>query len=971
TLTYTLAANANGAATVTVKLTDDGGGTNESAEQTFGITVNAVNDAPSFTKGADQTADEDSGLHTVAGWATDISKGPADEVGQTLSFVVTNNNNDLFSVQPAIAANGTLTYTLAANANGAATVTVKLTDDGGGTNESAEQTFTVTVNPVNDAPSFTKGADQTVDEDAGAQTVAGWATDISKGPANEAAQTLTFVVANDNNGLFSVQPAIDAAGMLTYTPAADANGSATVTVNLTDNGGTVGGGDNESDAQTFTITVTAVNDAPVGVADEYDVDEDGSLVVAADDGVLANDTDVEDDDLTAVLVADASHGDLTLNANGSFTYTPDANFNGVDTFTYRPNDGTDDGNVTTVTITVNAINDAPVGVADEYEVDEDGELVVNAGDGVLANDADVEDDELTAVLVDGPENGDLTLNADGSFTYTPDADFNGEDTFTYKANDGALDSEVTTVTITVNAVNDAPTVDLLEVVVGGNVVENIERSENITLSATGVSDDLDGEDGEVVSVSFYRDADGDGELDTDVDTLLGTDGDGSDGWTCTDISTTPFAYGENTFFAVATDNDDATTDSALAAETTLSVDPFTWTNGTATVSAYDLDDPFDITKANITVTFGRNNTVSGITLNGTEEMGGLGLVIEGGADSVGNIRDRRRGDLGCLAFIASDSPINSINIKGDIDGFNLNDQTFGGIGFDADVDGDGETNDLTSLFLTSLTGGTSNTVTVGDWLGGDVWAPEGLRTLNTGEADELDIWIGEAENDRLTFNANLGTVEDVDLQSEMPIGSLTVSDWDGGWIEAPSISRLTSKGSFAGEIELLDVYTSRGRDYSLGSMSVKGLIDGADIRTVGTINSITAGGIQNSVIYAGFDFGNDDLDGLTGLPTQDDMNLFVDASINKLTVKGIREDGGLVDSFINSNAAALNMGTVKLSKVQTGNGGDEFGLAANRISKVTFTTDLGTTTRRNPAADLDDDEIDGMVDLLVRMVAIV
>src|SRR5207245_1222344 len=126
-------------------------------------------------------------------WATTLSAGPADEAGQTLSFIVSNNNTTLFSAQPAVSASGTLTYTPAANANGSATVTVQVHDTGGTTNggvdTSAAQTFTITVTAVNDAPSFTKGADQTVLEDPGAQSVTAWATSISAGPANEAAQT--------------------------------------------------------------------------------------------------------------------------------------------------------------------------------------------------------------------------------------------------------------------------------------------------------------------------------------------------------------------------------------------------------------------------------------------------------------------------------------------------------------------------------------------------------------------------------------------------------------------------------------------------------------------------------------------------------------------------------------------------------------------------------------------------------------
>src|SRR5207253_934460 len=177
------------------------------------------------TKGADVTVLEDSGAYSQSGWATAISDGP-NESGQALTFSVTNSNNALFAVQPAVAANGTLTLTLAADAFGSASVTVTLQDDGGtangGSDTSASQTFTIKVSAVNDAPSFTKGADQSTLEDGGPQTVTGWATAISAGPADESSQSVTFTTTNDNNGLFSVQPSVDAAGNLTYTAAPDA-----------------------------------------------------------------------------------------------------------------------------------------------------------------------------------------------------------------------------------------------------------------------------------------------------------------------------------------------------------------------------------------------------------------------------------------------------------------------------------------------------------------------------------------------------------------------------------------------------------------------------------------------------------------------------------------------------------------------------------------------------------------------------
>ncbi len=139
-----------------------------------------------------------------------------------------------------------------------------------------------------------------------------------------------------------------------------------------------------------------------------------------------------------------------------FTYTPNANYNGSDTFTYHANDGTGNSNIATITITVSPVNDAPVAVNDAYTTNEDTPLTVIPASSVLVNDTDVEGSALTAVLDVGPANGTLTLNANGTFTYTPSANYNGSDTFTYHANDGTSNSNIATVTITVSPVNDAP-----------------------------------------------------------------------------------------------------------------------------------------------------------------------------------------------------------------------------------------------------------------------------------------------------------------------------------------------------------------------------------------------------------------------------------------------------------------------------------------------------------------------------------
>src|SRR5262249_52298479 len=204
---------------------------------------------------------------------TAISAGPADEAGQSVSFQVTGDTNtSLFAVAPAVSSTGTLTYALAADAFGSATLTLIAKDDGGtangGVDTSAPQTFTIDVTGVNDAPSFSvPGAAPTVNEDSLPQMVPGFATAISAGPANESGQSLHFAfVSNSNPSLFvpiTGLPLLDSAtGDLTYTPAANANGTATIVVKLMDDGGTANGGADTSGTQTFTITVTAVNDAP-------------------------------------------------------------------------------------------------------------------------------------------------------------------------------------------------------------------------------------------------------------------------------------------------------------------------------------------------------------------------------------------------------------------------------------------------------------------------------------------------------------------------------------------------------------------------------------------------------------------------------------------------------------------------------------------------------------------------------------
>ena len=352
-LQMTPLANQSGLATITVTVNLSGGGT---LSDTFVLTVTPVNDRPSFVIAGPPVILEDSGAQTVSNFATSITAGPG-EGTQTLSFNVTNNNNpSLFSVAPAISSSGTLTYTPAPNAFGDAIVSIVLKDDGGtangGVDTSTEQNFTISITPINDVPTFTKGPNQTVNEDAGFQSVSSWATGVSAGP-NEL-QTLTFNVTNNTNpALFSIAPAINSAGTLSYMPAANANGTADITVVLKDNGGTANGGVDTSASQTFTITVNAVNDAPVANGPSFAAtNQQTPLVFSGLNTISVSDVDAGSDPIRITLTA--SQGTLTLGSTAGLTFvTGDgvddstltftapitASNSALNGLTYKPNSG--------------------------------------------------------------------------------------------------------------------------------------------------------------------------------------------------------------------------------------------------------------------------------------------------------------------------------------------------------------------------------------------------------------------------------------------------------------------------------------------------------------------------------------------------------------------------------------------------------------------------------------------------------
>lgn len=269
TISYTPLPQANGSATLTLTINDG----NAATSTAFVVTVTAVNDEPTFLKGPDVTVPRGAGPQALVTWASDVSAGPPDEAGQTLSFEVTNNSNPgIFSSPPSVNAAGTLTFTPNRETSGVSTIGLRLRDDGGtadgGADTSAVQFFTVTTQPTNNAPTFTPGP--VVEAPSGVTTIVPWATDISAGAADEAAQTLSFTVESTRPEFFSTAPALSPSGELSVSPVAGISGEVTLVVQLRDDGGTGNGGVDRGPFFGLTLRIGDVGRTPgsyFGLAD--------------------------------------------------------------------------------------------------------------------------------------------------------------------------------------------------------------------------------------------------------------------------------------------------------------------------------------------------------------------------------------------------------------------------------------------------------------------------------------------------------------------------------------------------------------------------------------------------------------------------------------------------------------------------------------------------------------------------------
>jgi CshA-type fibril repeat protein/VCBS repeat-containing protein len=482
------------------------------AARTATVTISAANDAP-VDVDETNTVIEDTTL-TVADGATgdllnNATDGDSDPLtitaftiaGQSAPFVIGTPKVIAGVGTLTINANGSYAFTPVANFIGTIPVVTYTVSDGAGGSDTS--TLTLTMASANDAPA---GADNTVTviEDDTYTFLAGnfGFTDPNDTPANtlQAVIITTLPPAAEGTLLLSGNPVtagetipVAQIGNLTFQPAADVTGSGigSFTFQVVDNGGTANGGqDTDQSPNTFSFDVTAVNDPPVDGDDSNTVTEDTTLTVAdgATGDLLNNATDADGDPLTitAFTIAGQSApfvigtpkviagvGTLTINANGSYSFAPAANFTGtIPVVTYTVSDGAGGTDTSTLTLTMAAVNDAPVDGDETNNVAEDTTLTVAAATGLLANASDIDGNPLTiaAYTIAGitgtqpvgsavaiPGVGVITINADGSYSFAPAANYVGTiPIITYTVSDGAGGTDTSTLTLTMVLANDAP-----------------------------------------------------------------------------------------------------------------------------------------------------------------------------------------------------------------------------------------------------------------------------------------------------------------------------------------------------------------------------------------------------------------------------------------------------------------------------------------------------------------------------------
>ncbi|HHK8498946.1 TPA: tandem-95 repeat protein [Vibrio parahaemolyticus] len=402
-------------------------GVNPTASDSDSLIVNRVNDAPTIKVDAVESITEDA-VSTDTVVAT-LTVRDTDTSEDQLTVSLENNSNGYFVL---VGNEVKLTQAGVDAVNNDElnlkdlTISASVSD---GVNPTASDSDSLIVNRVNDAPTVENAiADQELSEDFATYTI-----DLNDA-FKDSDSALNFSVSGNSNVLVSIEN-----GIATISPTADWNGSETLTFTATDPSG-------ESISQTVNFTVAPVADI---VADKATVVEDTPTIIK----VLGNDT-FEDDGKVVSLDANngPANGTVSVNPDGSVTYTPNDNYHGTDSFTYIVTSG-GVSESTTVSVDVTPVNDAPVAKGDIATTQEDTAVTID----VLPNDTDVDGDKLSIQSASVPEAQGKVEIVDGKLVFTPAENFNGHAEIIYTVTDGELTDEAK-VTVTVNPVNDAPTI---------------------------------------------------------------------------------------------------------------------------------------------------------------------------------------------------------------------------------------------------------------------------------------------------------------------------------------------------------------------------------------------------------------------------------------------------------------------------------------------------------------------------------
>lgn len=429
--TYTPAPDDNGTYTFNYKVND---GTLDSNVATVTINISAVNDAPVMIGDQSFTTNEDTLLSLTLNGATDI-----DLPAQTLSYkIITPPSHGTLSGCINTASYGTnLTcdYQPNLNYNGSDSFTYIANDSIADSN--SVSTVTLTISPVNDAPTLTSSQSISVNEDNSITF------DLTAGNDVDGDTLSYYKLTDTTNGTISCVGGTSRS--CTYVPNANFHGTDTFTYKVNDS-------ILDSNIATVTITVNSINDIPL-LSSPQNISTDEDTAITFD---LTAGTDVDGDTLSYIKVSDTSNGLISCveGTSRACTYTPNADYNGSDSFTYKVNDGLADSTIATVNITVNPINDPPtLNTPSSIATDEDTPISF-----ALNYVPDIDGDVLSYIIVSSTTNGNLSCvgGTTRDCTYTPNPDFNGSDSFTYKTNDGTADSNIATYNITINPVNDPP-----------------------------------------------------------------------------------------------------------------------------------------------------------------------------------------------------------------------------------------------------------------------------------------------------------------------------------------------------------------------------------------------------------------------------------------------------------------------------------------------------------------------------------